>query len=312
LTECDVAGCRFITSCVDGIMVVDAAGIIRYANPAAQQLFDRTWEELLGKPFGSPVLVGEAAELNLVQRGGAVGVVEMRTGAVEWQGAEAFLVTLRDITTRKRAEERIVADLREKEVLLKEIHHRVKNNLQVVSSLLNLQKEQVHDLRDGELLQECRNRVRAMALVHDTLYRSSDLSRIEFREYLEILLVDLTRACLVEPGRITVRMIGEPVTLGIDTAVPCGIIVNELVTNALRHAFPEERSGVIEVNLTQENDVIRITVTDNGAGMPSELDPTTSDTLGFNLVTILVGQIGGNLAVTSSPQGTAFSVRFKG
>lgn len=310
LTECDVTGCRFIASCADGVMVVDAAGIIRFVNHAAELLFDRAASELVGKPFGAPVLVGDSAELNLVHGNGVDIVTEMRSGAVEWRGTAAFLVTLRDITARKRAEEQIIADLQEKETLLKEIHHRVKNNLQVVSSLLNLQKDQVYDSRDGELLQECRNRIRSMALVHETLYRSADFTRVDFRNYLHTLLEELSRACLVNPGRIAVRLTGDTLRLGIDTAIPCGVMVNELVTNAIRHAFPDQRSGTIDVSLAREGDGIRISVADNGVGVPPGLDPAATSTLGLTLSSMLAAQIGGALEMVSTPDGTTFSVRF--
>ena len=178
-----------------------------------------------------------------------------------------------DITERKRAEERIKASLREKEVLLKEIHHRVKNNLQVISSLVSLQADGLADPTLRDLFQDVRDRVRSMALVHEKLYQSANLARVEFADYARSLLALPLAGPRRRRGRVRLTLDLEPVSLSVETAVPCGLILNELVSNALKHAFPGGRGGEVAVALHAGPDGrVRLRVRDNGVGLPAGLD----------------------------------------
>jgi PAS domain S-box-containing protein len=212
-----------------------------------------------------------------------------------------------DITEAKRAEEVVKNSLREKELLLKEIHHRVKNNLQITSSLLRLQAGKIADAGVRQLLRESQDRIRSMALVHDMLYRSQDLARVDFPEYVRTLVVQLFRSHNVG-GRIRSAVELEPIVFGVDLAVPCGLIINELVANALKHAFPGERQGELRVSMTAAPDHYTLTVRDDGVGLPPQLDYLRTETLGLQLVRMLTEQIGGHLRLERS-SGTEFVIQ---
>jgi two-component sensor histidine kinase len=201
--------------------------------------------------------------------------------------------------------------LAEKETLLREIHHRVKNNLQVVSSLLSLQARQVTQSNATSILQDSQNRVRSMALIHEKLYQSSDLALIDFGGYLHSLCAALSRTYTGATQRVAFQVEAEVIGLELDQAMPCGLIVNELVANALKHAFPQERSGKIGVTLSRHGAQVRLEVFDTGVGLPSGLALLSSASLGMQLVQTLVAQIDGQLAVQSAPEaGTHFCIDF--
>jgi two-component sensor histidine kinase len=215
-----------------------------------------------------------------------------------------------NIAERKQAEEQLRASLREKEVLLQEIHHRVKNNLQIMSSLLHLQSKQVVDEETLAMFQESRNRVRTMALVHEKLYQSSDLSKIDFAKYIRSLTSYLQRSYGVDPNTIRLETDAHDVQLAIDTAVPCGLIINELVTNSLQHAFPDGRKGVIRIEFQPNGESNYVlAVSDDGIGLPEEPDAGASETLGMQLVTTLVDQLEGSLEIKRAG-GTRIEVTF--
>ena len=234
-----------------------------------------------------------------------------RDGHTVWVHGEARLVSdedgrpifmqgvAYDHTESKRAEEVVRASLREKELLLKEIHHRVKNNLQITSSLLKLQAEKVADPQLREILRDSQERVRSMALVHEMLYKSSDLSHVDFAEYAESLLARLLRSFDARPDRVTLRTDIAGVSLGVDDAVPCGLILNELVSNALKHAFPEERKGVVTVSLGSIGEgkaaKYQLSVADDGVGLPAGFNAEDSETLGMELVNTLAAQLDGQI-----------------
>ncbi|MEW6328336.1 MAG: histidine kinase dimerization/phosphoacceptor domain -containing protein [Thermodesulfobacteriota bacterium] len=218
---------------------------------------------------------------------------------------------LRDITDRKRAEEQIKTSLREKEVLLKEIHHRVKNNLQVISSLLRLQSQYVQDKGDVEIFKESQNRIKSMALVHEKLYQSKDLASINFHEYASLLINGLFRSYGVNADRIALKMNVDDIMLGVDVAIPCGLIINELVSNSLKYAFPDDKEGEIKITLrTSDEGAMELTVADNGIGLPADINLRNSESLGLKLVTILTDQIDGELEMDRS-KGTRFRIKFK-
>ncbi len=212
---------------------------------------------------------------------------------------------------RIRAEEQIRASLREKEVLLKEIHHRVKNNLQIISSLLSLQSNTVADSQALEILRESQNRVKSMALVHEKLYRSPDLARIDFAEYVRSLTAQLFRTYAPGSGVVELQTQIEGLWLDVDTAVPCGLIINELVSNALKYAFPDGRSGKIRVAVDRgDADRLALRVVDNGVGFPANVDYRNTTSLGLQLVNTLADQIGGTVELERYPE-TAFKIVFR-
>ena len=218
------------------------------------------------------------------------------------------VVVSHDITTRKAGEDKLHASLAEKELLLKEIHHRVKNNLQIISSLLSLQSNTIDSPETRELVRESQNRVRSMALIHEKLYRSDNLAQIDFGEYLRNLTRDLFRS--YSAGGVTLKLQAEEIQLDVDAAIPCGLIVNELVSNALKYAFPQGRSGELLIRFSQvAHDRYALSVTDNGVGLPGDLDVRQAKTLGLQLVNMLVTQLRGTLDVISD-DGTTFLITF--
>jgi two-component sensor histidine kinase len=222
---------------------------------------------------------------------------------------------VKDITDRKRAEEGLHRELKEKEVLLKEIHHRVKNNLQVISSLLSLQSHHVQGERDRELFRESQDRVRSMALVHEKLYQSNSFAHIDFADYVKSLIHGLRRTYCINPGAIKIDVTADNVKLNIDLAVPCGLIINELVSNAIKHAFPisRKKEGRIQITLRHlEKRRIELIVQDNGTGMPEGLDFNKTESLGLKLVSILVkDQLDGTIRLDRK-RGTKFRIVFQG
>jgi two-component sensor histidine kinase len=232
-----------------------------------------------------------------------------RQAAAALENAQLYEQAQKEIGERKQAEEEIRASLQEKEVLLKEIHHRVKNNLQVISSLLNLQSAKAEEPVAIAVLTESKDRVRAMSLIHEKLYQSSNLSRLDFGEYIDDLAGSLLRSNEVALATISPRIETEAVPLDLDAAIPCGLIVNELVTNALKHAFPNDAQGEVWIELKRDNGSVRLTVGDDGVGLPDGWDIQSSESLGMRLVTALVGQLDGNLTLNREG-GTEFVITF--
>ena len=217
---------------------------------------------------------------------------------------------LRDITDRKQADREIQASLKEKEVLLLEIHHRVKNNMQIISSLLNLQSSKVKDTEVVGMFQESRDRIRAMALIHEKLYQSKDLAQVNLAQYIESLYLHLYHMYRVDSSAIRLNKHIEDVFLDINIAIPIGLVINELVSNALKHAFPNGSQGEICIELSCEMEgKYRLLVKDNGVGLPPGVDIENPDTLGMQLVYDLVAQIGGKIDIDSC-DGAAFQVTF--
>jgi PAS domain S-box-containing protein len=217
---------------------------------------------------------------------------------------------LRDISERKKVEERLEASVREKELLLREVYHRVKNNLQVICSLLSLQEASLQDPTALQVLRNARDRVRSMALVHERLYRSSDLTSVDFAEYLRQLARELRHSYGIAAQDVRFVFNLRKVALGIDVAIPCSMIVHELVSNALQHAFPGGRGGRIAIDLVAEPpDHARLGVSDDGVGLPAEGAPVRSGSLGLQLVSMMVEQIAGTLDVRRTP-GAGFQIRF--
>jgi len=217
-----------------------------------------------------------------------------------------------ETTERKQTEEQIKASLREKEVLLQEIHHRVKNNLQVICSLLNLQSRNIQDRVALEILKESQNRIRSMALIHEKLYQSEDLSRFNFAEYICYLINNLFRSYGVNTNKITLRTdISNRILLDVDAAVNCGLIVNELISNTLKYAFLPEQEGLISVKIqmTEEQGLVML-ISDDGIGLLPNFDWENTKTLGLKLVKSWVAQLNGTLEVNPHSPGTEFKIKF--
>lgn len=214
-----------------------------------------------------------------------------------------------EIAQRRNAEE-AVRHAREKEVLLQEIHHRVKNNLQIITSLLRMQSRAVRDPAFSEVLRECQNRVASMALIHDKLYRARDLARVSFGEYVRDLTNNILTSYALPARSVRVRLDIDDLSLSLDHAVPCGLILNELMSNCLKHAFPVGHSGTISVGFHAEGEEeLCLVVRDDGVGVPADVDLGRTSSLGWRLVRALVEQLGG-VVQCQTAGGTSVEIRF--
>ncbi len=317
----------------DAIVSVDQTQTIILFNKGAENIFGYRAGDVLGQPLGmllpdalrsahkqqlddfgrvaAPARrMAERDEISGRRSDGTEFPAEASISKVKLEGQMIYTVILRDITERRRAEAKIRSSLREKEVLLKEIHHRVKNNLQVVSSLLSLQSRGVEDEPTRQKFRESQNRVHSMALIHEHLYDAENLSEINFSEYISQLAAHLFRSYQVSSSRIKLRTDIENVKLSVDVAVPCGLIVNELVSNALKYAFPEGRDGTIRIELHRGSGKrIALRVSDTGRGLPEKVGFWNTQTLGLRLVRLLVRQLGGEVEIDRS-KGTNIVITF--
>ncbi len=217
---------------------------------------------------------------------------------------------IKDITVRKLTEENVLRSLKEKEVMLKEIHHRVKNNMQVINSLLSLQSKIVADPTIRTMFVESQNRIQSMALIHEKLYQSRDMAHIDFREYLKSLVQNIASTFKRQDVQISVEM--EPIALDVNIGIPCGLIVNELVSNCLKHAFPQSRSGTITLGIRRDGDGNNIlSVADDGIGFSETVDFRNTASLGLQLVNVLTAQIHGTIEMVVD-RGTKFIITFPG
>lgn len=216
-----------------------------------------------------------------------------------------------DITATKLNEDHIKQSLKEKEVLLKEVHHRVKNNMQIISSILNLQSSYTTDGNILNLLRESQNRIKTMAYIHESLYQNKTFSSINFNEYLTQLISNIIHSYSVSPDKTQLRVNCEKTILNLDVSIPLGLIINELITNSIKHAFPDSSKGIISINLRTQNKLVFLTVEDSGVGIGSEISTEKSGTLGLQLVYTLVDQIDGKINFErAEPHGTRVNISF--
>lgn len=318
----------------DAVISVDRAQRIVLFNQGAERIFGYTAEEVLGRELdillphrarhvhrthihefsassASSRRMGERSEIAGRRKDGSEFPAEASISKVSIEGLSVYTVILRDITSAKAAEERIRSSLRDKEILLQEIHHRVKNNLQVISSLLSLQPRGIDDEAMQQRFRESQHRVQSMALIHEQLYESESLSAINFPDYLRQLAAHLFRSYQVSSSRIELETDFADVDIPIDAAVPCGLILNELLSNALKYAFPDGRDGRVRVDFRPATGTGRVVlkVSDDGIGMPPEVGLGNAQTLGLRLVRSLVQQLHGEVGIKRS-QGTTVTISF--
>lgn len=256
--------------------------------------------------MGQPIAYDEEAQLPVGTRSAHTLLVPIR----DTNGRIFRLVGIsRDFTERRRVEEQLRVALKEKEILLKEIHHRVKNNLQVISSLLSLQSSALKEPQLLHVFRESQQRVRAMALIHEKLYQSHDFAKVDFAEYVRSLVSHLFRV-YAAPGGVALQTRVEDVFLRVDTALPCGLILNELVSNALKYAFPGGRAGTLQIELHADlRGQVQLQVKDDGIGFPPGLDFRETDSLGLQLVNTLIEQLHGTIELQSGA-GSTFLLTF--
>ena len=277
-----------------------------------EELYKKGEVELLGRPaeawMGIPLIIGDSTI-------GAIVVQSYDNPEKFTQKHLDFLTFISNqvalLIEKKVKDEQIRTSLKEKEVLLKEVHHRVKNNLQIISSLLSLQSKKIKKTEYFELFQETQQRVRSISLVHEKLYSTEDFSKIDFGDYISTLSRELLRVYSVDPGKIKLNIDVKEVELDVATAVPCGLVLNELISNSLKHAFPEKKSqGEIKIEMTKNDNKIYLIVEDNGVGLPENINLEKTDSLGLRLVTILIkDQLQGNLNVENK-KGVKFILDF--
>ena len=324
---------RILEIADDAIISIDPAHRICIFNQGAEKIFGYAAAEVLGQPLSillparfdqhhdgwvrefakSPTtarVMAQRSEIFGLRKDGGEFPAEASISKVDVGDAQILTVILRDVSETRGVERTLRAALREKEILLREVHHRVKNNLQVVSSLLSLQSRATRDEEVRRAFEESQNRIQSMALIHEQLYESVDFADVDFPEYIRQLSQRLFRSYQIRPGKVTLETSVGDVRLGVDVAVPCALIVNELLSNSLKYAFPNDASGVISIGVeTMPDGSIVLAVADNGVGLPPEVGFWSTKTLGLRLVRSLVRQLDGEIEL-SGPPGTALRIRF--
>jgi two-component sensor histidine kinase len=296
-----------VRATTDAILVVDAAGIVLFSNRTAAHMFGRSARALTGKSFGVPLASNGLTEVDILREDGTNGIAEMHLAPIHWRGSDCSLAILQDITERKRAEVRlrksesrlalrtrqlellvtelkkknvevethagtIARDLREKEALLREVYHRVKNNLQVVQSLINIGSRRLEAESAEEIFESVIDRVHVMAMVHERLYASSDLA-----------------------SNVELSLEADSIPLTLEIAIPFGMLVHELVSNSLKHAFRGRSEGRIAIRAQRVGDCARLSIHDNGNGLPQDFDPKKCRSMGIQLAASFAHQLGGEL-----------------
>lgn len=324
---------QILETTTDAVISTDESGMIEVFNRGAEAIFGCDAAEMIGADIDvllpprfraahreyvrrfaageeSARMMGERGRITGRRKSGDEFPAEASISKSHHRGRTLLTVILRDVSNRIEAEAKVRASLAEKEVLLEEIHHRVKNNLQVVSSLLNLQARGAASEDVRQVFRECRHRVQSMALVHEQLYRSKNLSSVAFSEYVSQLADALFRAYQVDPEQVELELRVEDVQMPLDAAAPCGLILNELISNALKHAFPDGRRGKVEIVVRERADgSVRMSVADDGVGVPEGVGFWNTPSLGWKLVRTLVRQIDGEVEL-KGPPGARVTVRF--
>jgi two-component system, sensor histidine kinase PdtaS len=316
-----------------GYLTLSESGIILETNRTAAKLLGVERSLLVKKPVTRFIVkedqdiyylhlrtlfetrVRQACELRMTGKGGVPLWVRIEGIAAQGSGdTPVCRATLSDITERKQSEDKLKLLLKEKEVLVKEVHHRVKNNFTIVSSLLNLQSQQIEDENIQGMFMKSRDRIKSMSLIHERLYQSQDLTRINLSDYISTLATDLHLAYETEREKAVLVIEADDVSLNVDQTIPCGLVLNELISNSLKYGFPPGWNGEARIEVTlrkiDENE-IELTVKDNGVGLPDDFDIRKTKSLGLKIITLLVeDQLKGKLKVDRN-KGTGIFVRFK-
>jgi two-component system, sensor histidine kinase PdtaS len=322
---------RILDLAPDAIIAVNARKSIIFFNRSAEAAFGYSAEDVRTKPLKllfptglgnsrrqrvrlnrsgeSAWIIPQRREIVGRRKDGSEFPAKVSLSTIEFEGETVLSFMLQDVT-HAFTEERLRAALREKEVLLEEVHHRVKNNLQVITSLLGLQARSIKDPATRIKFDESRYRIQAMAILHEILDESSSLAEIDFADYIRRLVAHLVRS-YGAAGRIQLQIRLEPLSCHRDVALPCGLIVNEVLSNAFKYAFPRGDSGEVQIELRRDaSGIVHLLVADNGVGLPHGWDWKTSPTLGLRLVRTLARQIEADLHVNGN-NGTAFSIAFR-
>ena len=291
----------------EGHMIFNEQLCFVFLNTKACQILGYHLEELMGRDFRSylnpksqkiisnyfskddkDLFFNKVHEIEITRKNGEKRILELRSSYYDdLKGKMQIAAQILDITERKEAEDKIRSSLKEKEVLLKEIHHRVKNNLQIVSSLLYLQSKGVKNDEALNLLRDSQNRIKSMAMIHERLYQTNNLSSIQVEKYIHSLMDNLFHTFNAESKNIRLKMDVQNTFLSIERAIPCGLIINELVSNSLKYAFPDKNNGLITITLHvvgTDNSYIKLQVSDNGIGMPESIDHEKISSIGLQLV----------------------------
>jgi PAS domain S-box-containing protein len=329
LRASDVRFSSFMNNSQTLAFIKDQDGRILYINNTCEQIWGITLADCFGKTNHQlwPAEMARRLDANdaaVIQRdesshlveeislrnGRTVPMLTFRFPFADGDGRRLLGGVSVDISEQVRTQKALVSALAAKELLLREVHHRVKNNLQIISSLLYMQSESLQDLAAARALQDSQERVQCMALIHERLNRDDEPDRLDFREYAATLARDLFHSYGVDSERIALRFELEPVSLGLNQAIPCGLILNELLTNSLKHAFPNQRRGEILVKLSwAEGQPVTLTVADDGVGLPAEFDWKESQSLGLRIMNILGRQLDG-IIQRKAGGGTVFSLEF--
>jgi PAS domain S-box-containing protein len=333
LRASDVRFSSFMNNSQTLAFIKDPEGRILYINNTCEQIwgmalvdcFGKTNRQLWPSEVADRLGVNDAAVIERDESSQLVEEVSLRNGRTvpmltfrfpfaDGDGRRLLGGVSVDISEQVRTQRALSAALAAKELLLKEVHHRVKNNLQIISSLLSMQAESLQDMAAARALQDSQERVQCMALIHERLHLDAEPDRLDFREYAAKLARDLFYSYGVNPERIQLRFELEPISLGLNQAIPCGLILNELLTNSLKYAFPNERVNAREAEIFVKlswagDESVKLTVADNGVGLPEDFDWKDSQTLGLRIMTILGRQLDGTVR-REAGAGTVFSLTF--
>ena len=328
-----------INTAEDAIISVDYNQNIILFNQGAEKIFCYSAEEIIGKNlgmllpesirsdhsehinnFGKSEIVSkgmkERSEITGLRKNGDIFPAEANISQVEIDGRQIFTAILRDVSEQKLIENKLRESLKEKEILLQEVNHRVKNNLQVILSLFALQGESTDDPERIAMLSEIRLRIQSMAMIHEKIYKSERLGQINFQQYVKDLTTEIFHTYSTSSGSVRLNLEVAPVSLEINRAVPFALILNELTSNALKYAFTAKEKGNLSISLKLEKDkLLLLTVCDDGIGIPKKIQFSNTKTLGLRLVRVLTRQLNGIAELKENPyckksRGTMFVFRF--
>jgi PAS domain S-box-containing protein len=303
----------------DLVAVYSGEGKLVYVSPVCLTLLGKDPEELVGRSWMEIVVpedrehllkmmdnleknAHQEAILHCSHKDGSIAWVEARAARLQATTAALpmIVLTLHDVTAQREHEEQMASSLREKEVLLREIHHRVKNNLQVIQSLLRMRARLLPEGEPRAAMESTVQRIYAMSLAHEHLYQREDLAHLSLSDYLRDLFNGVVASSTAQPNQIQLRLDAENILLSLDLAIPFGLLANELIANCFKHGFPESRRGTVALSIHRVDGVVRMVVNDDGAGLPRHFDPDACSSMGLKLAASLAHQLGGTLRFTNS------------